>query len=86
MGLYNIMFSIFCVILILLLFLDISKNVLTKYGVGLLIGILVFGIIGYNIWENYQVQEIIQDIDLADSDTEKQLLIQKLMKYFGTQP
>jgi hypothetical protein len=69
-----------------LIFLGLLKNILTKYGVGILIGILVLGIIGYDVWEGYQIQKIIQNIDIADSDKEKQILIPKLMKYFGTLP
>jgi hypothetical protein len=86
MGIYNIGFFIFCIILILLTFIGVSKNILTEYGLGLLIGVLVLGIIGYDIWEDVQIREIMQKIDLTNSDTERQMLLQELTKYFGTQP
>jgi hypothetical protein len=86
MGVYNIGFLIFCVVMALFVFIGISKNALTKYGAGLLIGVLVFGIIGYDIWANIQFQEVLRKIDLTDSDTEKQILLQNLMKNFGTRP
>jgi hypothetical protein len=86
MGLYNIAFLIFCVILICIIFIVISKNILTEYGVGLLIGILVIGIIGWDIWVNIQYWEMMRKIDLAYSDTERQILFYKLIKCFGTHP
>jgi hypothetical protein len=86
MGVYNIGFLVFCIILVLLIFVGISKNILTNYGVGLLVGILVFGIISYDIWANLKAQELMREVDLVVSDVEKQMLIQKLTKYFGIQP
>ena len=86
MDLFNIGFLTFCVILILLIFIGVSKNVLTRYGVGLLIGILVLGVISYDILANLQFREVIQEIDLPGSDTERQILLQELMKYSGYQP
>jgi hypothetical protein len=86
MGLYDILFLTFCVILFLLIFLGVSKNALTKYGVGLLIGILVLGVVSYDIWANLQVREVTRRIDLTGSDAERQILLQKLMKYFGDRP
>jgi hypothetical protein len=83
MGAYNIGFLAFCIILVSLILIGVSKNVLTNYGAGILIGILVFGIIGYDIWANRKAQELMREIDLAVSDTEKQMLIQKFIKYFG---
>jgi hypothetical protein len=71
MDLCDIGFLTFCVIIICLFFIGISRNLLTKYGVGLLIGILVLGIVGYNIWANFQVRELMQRIDLTPSHTEK---------------
>lgn len=86
MGLYNIVFTVFCIILILLTFLGLSKNILTSYGVGLIIGIFVFGIISYDVWVNFQIREILQQVQTADSDSEKQMLLQKLMRNFGFYP
>jgi hypothetical protein len=83
MGVYNIGFLAFCTVLVLLIFVGFSKNILTNYGVGLLIGILVFGMIGYDIWVSLKVQELMREADLAVSDMEKQVLMQKLIKYFG---
>jgi predicted membrane protein len=71
MNLYDISFSIFCVILILLILFGVSKNILTKYGVWLLVSILILGIISYDILASLQVREVIQKIDLADADTKK---------------
>lgn len=70
MELYNICFLIFCMILSLLILIGISKNVLTEYGAGLLIGIFVLAIIGYDIWENFQFKETMQKIDLTNSNTD----------------
>jgi hypothetical protein len=86
MGIYNIGFLAFCIILALLIFIGVSKNILTNYGVGLLVGILVLGIISYDIWANLKAQELMREADLMTSDIEKQMLIQKLTKYFGIQP
>jgi hypothetical protein len=57
-------------ILSLLILIGISKNVLTEYGAGLLIGIFVLAIIGYDIWENFQFKETMQKIDLTNSNTD----------------
>jgi hypothetical protein len=86
MGLYNIGFLTFCVILSCIIFIGILKNILTEYGFGLLIGILVIGIISWDILVTFQYREIIRKIDLTYSNTEKQILLYKLVKYFGTQP
>jgi hypothetical protein len=86
MGLYGIGFLIFCVVLACLILICTLTNILTEYGIGLLIGILVIGIIGYDIWEDFQFREMMREIDQACSDMEKQILLSKLMKYFGTQP
>jgi hypothetical protein len=86
MGMYNIGFFAFCIILALSIFIGVSENILTKYGVGLLIGILVLGIIGYDIWANLKFQKIMEKVDLTDSAIEKQILIEELIKYFGIRP
>jgi hypothetical protein len=86
MGIYNIGFLAFCIILVLLIFIGVSRNILTNYGVGLLVGILVLGIIGYDIWANLKAQELMREADLVVSDIEKQTLIQRLTKCFGIQP
>jgi hypothetical protein len=62
MALYDIGFLIFFVIMLYLIFFCILKNVVSDYGAGLLIGILVFGIIGYNIWMNFTAWEVIKNI------------------------
>jgi hypothetical protein len=86
MGVYNIGFLVFCIIFTLVIFIGVSKNMLTSYGVGLLIGIFVFGIIIYDIWVNFKAQELMRKINLVVSDIEKHIIIQKLIKYFGIKP
>jgi hypothetical protein len=62
MPLYDIVFLIFIGIMLGLIFLGVSKNTLTEYGVGLLICILVLGIIGYNIWMDITVWDASKNI------------------------
>jgi hypothetical protein len=57
--------------MICLIFIGVSKNVLTKYGIGLLIGILVLGIIAYNIWVDFQIWEMLKRIDLTPLEDKK---------------
>lgn len=71
MNLYDIGFLTFCIIMICLIFIGVSKNVLTKYGIGLLIGILVLGIIAYNIWVDFQIWEMLKRIDLTPLEDKK---------------
>jgi hypothetical protein len=63
MTLYEIIFLIFFIIMVSIIFVGISKNILTEYGIGLLIGILVFGIIGYNVLMNLAVWEALKNIE-----------------------
>jgi hypothetical protein len=63
MNLYDIGFLVFCMVITCLILFGVTKNVLTEYGVGLLIGVLVFGIIGYNSWTDIQNLKIIKSID-----------------------
>jgi hypothetical protein len=86
MGTYDIGFIFFCVIMLCFIFIGISKNILTGHGVGLLIAILVLGIIGYDLWVTFQVQEAMNQIELAPSQAEKEMLIQELMRKIGTLP
>jgi hypothetical protein len=44
--------------MICLIFIGIIKNILTEYGAGFLIGVLVLGIIGYNIWTDLQTLKV----------------------------
>jgi hypothetical protein len=62
MNLYDIGILSFCIIMFCLIFISVSKNILTEYGVGLLIAGLVLGIIGYNIWIDFQVWELLRKI------------------------
>jgi hypothetical protein len=86
MGVYNIGFLAFCVVLVLLISVGFLKNILTNYGIELMVGILILGIISYDIWTNFKAHELMKEIDLVVSDIEKQMLIQKLTKYFGIRP
>jgi hypothetical protein len=86
MNLYDIGFLSFCVIMICFAFEGMSKNILTQYGFGVLIAVIVIGIIGYDIWTSFQVREVMQHIDLTPSSTEKERTLQALFKYIRTQP
>jgi hypothetical protein len=86
MGVYDIGFIVFCAIMFCLICISVSKNILTKYGIGLLIAVLVFGIIGYNIWAIFQVNEVLDTIELAPSEAEKVILRQELIQKIGTCP
>jgi hypothetical protein len=66
-----------------LILAGISKNVLTKYGVGLLVGILCFGIIGYNTWVIFNIQEATQKVGLTPLEAEKERLLQELSRHIG---
>jgi hypothetical protein len=63
MTLYEIISLIFFIIMVSIIFVGISKNILTGYGFGLLIGILVFGIIAFNILMNLTVWEALKNIE-----------------------
>jgi hypothetical protein len=86
MGLYNIVFFFVCIAIICLAFVGVSKNILTQYGVGLLIAIFVFVIIGYDLWVNFYVCETMRKIELLPTDAEKEIILQELIKRIGTQP
>jgi hypothetical protein len=58
--------------------------VLTEHGVGLLIGILVLGIIGYNIWTDLRMLKI-NKIELPPLEIEREKNLE-LMKYTRIQP
>jgi hypothetical protein len=64
MDLYDIGILAFCIIMVCLILISISKNILTEYGVGLLIAILVLGIIGHNIWIDFHIWELLKEINL----------------------
>jgi hypothetical protein len=86
MGIYDIGFIVFRVIVFFLICAGVSKNVLTKYGVGILLAVLFLGIIGYDIWATFQVKESINRIDLAPSGAEKEIFRQELTRKIGTRP
>jgi hypothetical protein len=86
MGLYDIGFLSFCVIMICLVFVCVSKNILTRYGFGVLIAVIVIGIIGYDIWANFQVREVTRQVDLVPSETEKERFLQELFKCLWVRP
>jgi hypothetical protein len=85
-GVYNIWFILFCIVFISLVFIGILKNILTSFGVGLLVGIFILVIIGYDLLIDLRAQELIQKFNLTVSNMEKQILKQKLIKYFGICP
>jgi hypothetical protein len=70
--------------MVCLIFVGIVKNVLTEYGVGLLIGMLVFGIIGYNILIDLQIIKI-NKIDLPPLEIEEEKG-SDLMKHIEIRP
>jgi hypothetical protein len=64
-GVYDVWFILFCVIFISLIFISIAKNILTNFGIGLLIGIFIFGIICYDILEELEIQKLRQNFNLT---------------------
>jgi hypothetical protein len=71
MDIYDIFFIMFCAAMLCLICIGVSKNILTKYGVGFLLIILSAAIIGYDLWAAYQVKKVPDKIDLAPSGAEK---------------
>jgi hypothetical protein len=69
-----------------LLCIGISKNILTRYGAGILLAVLIFGIIGYDIWAAFQVKKTLDKIDSASSEAEKEIFRQELTRKTGTCP
>jgi hypothetical protein len=63
MEYYDIIIFASCILLILLILIGVSRNILTEYGIGILIGILVFGIIGYSIFVNVQDKKFLKKVD-----------------------
>jgi hypothetical protein len=70
--------------MICLIFIGIIKNILTEYGSGFMIGVLVLGIIGYNIWTDLQTLKI-KKIELPPLEIEEEK-DSELMKHTRIQP
>jgi hypothetical protein len=86
MGICTIGFFVFCVAMVIFIFVGIQKNILTRYGVGLLIAIFVFEVIGYDIWEDYQIRSTLELINTASLDIERVRLLNELVMKFGVHP
>jgi hypothetical protein len=84
MELYDIGFLALCGITIYLILVGVSQNILTRYGVGLLISVLALAIIGYYIWASIHVYDAMKATNAISIPVEYERLMQDLLKYIDS--